>query len=62
QADAIGTQHLAAQIRVWLAPLLPWPEAEAHLERARLVAEAGGRRRLLEQIEMALSQRPLRAA
>jgi len=62
QADAIGTQHLAAQIRVWLAPLLPWPEAEAHLERARLVAEAGGRRRLLEQIEAALSQRPLRAA
>ena len=27
QADAIGTRHLAAQIRLWLAPLLPRPRA-----------------------------------
>ncbi|NTV65260.1 MAG: AAA family ATPase, partial [Oscillochloris sp.] len=31
RADALGTCHLAAQIRVWLAPLLPPPEARAAL-------------------------------
>jgi len=51
RADAIGTQHLAAQIRIWLAPLLPKVEARARLAEAHQIAQAGGRKRLLEQIE-----------
>jgi DNA-binding SARP family transcriptional activator len=50
RADALGIRHLAAQIRIWLAPLLPPEEAQATLTEARAIAEAGGRRRLLEQI------------
>jgi DNA-binding SARP family transcriptional activator/predicted ATPase len=50
-ADKLGTQHLAAQIRLWLAPLLPPHEARARLAEARAIAESGGRRRLLEEIE-----------
>ena len=50
RADALGTQHLAAQIRVWLAPLLPPDEARARLAEARAIAERGGRRRLLAEI------------
>ncbi len=50
RADALGTRHLAAQVRVWLAPLLPATEARATLAEARAVAEHGGRRRLLEEI------------
>lgn len=51
QADALGVHHLAAQIRVWLAPLLPPSEARARLAEARATAERGGRRRLLDEIE-----------
>lgn len=51
RADALGTQHLAAQIRVWLAPLLPPAEARATLAEARAIAESGGRQRLLEEVE-----------
>lgn len=51
RADAIGTQHLAAQIRIWLAPLLPPEEARIRLAEARAIAEAGGRQKLLEQID-----------
>jgi hypothetical protein len=50
QADALGTRHLAAQVRIWLAPLLPPAEARAALAEARAIAESGGRRRLLEEI------------
>jgi DNA-binding SARP family transcriptional activator len=50
RANALGTQHLAAQIRVWLAPLLPPDEARARLAEARAIAERGGRRRLLAEI------------
>jgi tetratricopeptide (TPR) repeat protein len=50
QADALGTLHLAAQIRIWLAPLLPPAEACARLREARAIAEAGDRRRLLAEI------------
>ncbi len=50
RADALGTRHLAAQIRLWLAPLLPPAEARAYLAEARAIAESGGRRRLLEEI------------
>src|SRR5204863_2857476 len=50
RADALGTVHLAAQIRIWLAPLLPPAEARATLAEARALAESGNRTRLLEQI------------
>ncbi|MEI8305863.1 MAG: AAA family ATPase, partial [Chloroflexales bacterium] len=51
RADSLGTRHLAAQIRVWLAPLLPPADAHAALAEARAIAESGGRTRILEQIE-----------
>jgi DNA-binding SARP family transcriptional activator len=47
QADALGTRHLAAQIRLWLAPLLPPSEARARLAEVRAFAESGDRARLL---------------
>jgi len=50
RADALGTRHLAAQIRIWLAPLLPPAEGRATLAEARALAESGNRTRLLEQI------------
>ncbi len=50
RADALGTRHLAAQIRLWLAPLLPPAEARIALAEARAIAESGGRRRLLAEI------------
>jgi hypothetical protein len=49
QADSLGTRHLAAQIRLWLAPLLPPAEARARLAEARAMAESGGRERLLAE-------------
>jgi DNA-binding SARP family transcriptional activator len=49
RADTLGTRHLAAQIRLWLVPLLPPAEARAALAEARVIAESGGRRRLLEE-------------
>jgi DNA-binding SARP family transcriptional activator/Tfp pilus assembly protein PilF len=49
QADALGTRHLAAQIRLWLAPLLPPAERQARLAEARQLAERSGRQRLLEE-------------
>ncbi len=48
-AKALGLLHLAAQIRLWLAPLLPPAEARAQLAEARAIAESGGRKRLLEE-------------
>ncbi|HEY3229956.1 MAG TPA: AAA family ATPase [Roseiflexaceae bacterium] len=50
RADALGTRHLAAQIRLWLAPLLPASEAHVTLAEARALAESGGRKRLLDEI------------
>jgi DNA-binding SARP family transcriptional activator len=50
EADALGTWHLGAQIRIWLAPLLPLEEARARLGEARSMAESSGRRRLLAEI------------
>jgi hypothetical protein len=49
-ADALGTQHLAVQIRIWLAPLLPADEGRLHLQEARGIAESSGRLSLLEEI------------
>lgn len=51
QADALGTRHLAAQIRLWLAPLLPPEEARQRLAEARRFAAEGGRRLLLDQAD-----------
>jgi tetratricopeptide (TPR) repeat protein len=51
QADALGTRHLAAQIRLWLAPLLPAAEGRQRLAEARLIAESTGRKRLLEEAQ-----------
>ncbi len=58
RADALGTRHLAAQIRLWLAPLLPAQEARRYLAEARAIAEAGGRLRLLEEVERLEKQMP----
>jgi tetratricopeptide (TPR) repeat protein len=49
QADALGTRHLAAQIRLWLVPLLPAAEGRARLNEVRAFAESAGRARLLEE-------------
>jgi DNA-binding SARP family transcriptional activator len=51
RADSLGLRHLAAQTRLWLAPLLPPAEARARLAEARVIAEASGRRRLLEEVK-----------
>jgi tetratricopeptide (TPR) repeat protein len=56
KAEELGLPHLAAQIHLWLAPLLPPSEARAHLARAQAIAESGGRKRLLEEIEAASRQ------
>jgi DNA-binding SARP family transcriptional activator/predicted ATPase len=50
-ADSLGLYHLAAQIRIWLVPLLPPVEAKTQLRNARLFAERGQRKYLLEQIK-----------
>ena len=51
EAETAGTQHLAAQIRLWLIPLLPAEEARQALEQVRQFAQSGGRRWLLEQVQ-----------
>lgn len=61
QADAIGTQHLAVQIRLWLAPLLPPSVAQARLAEARATAESSGRKRLLEEAERLKNRLRLRS-
>ncbi|HEX8959359.1 MAG TPA: tetratricopeptide repeat protein, partial [Solirubrobacterales bacterium] len=50
RADSLGTRHLAAQIRIWLAPLLPPAQARTNLLEARAIAEVGNRRRLLAEV------------
>jgi DNA-binding SARP family transcriptional activator len=50
RADTLGTRHLAAQIRIWLAPLLPPAEAQSCIAEARAIAASGNRRRLLSAI------------
>src|SRR5690606_4497290 len=51
QADAISNRFLGAQIRLWLAPLLPPEEARAHLAAARAVITGSGYRRLEAELE-----------
>ena len=50
QADALGAHHLAIQVRLWLAPLLPEDERGVLLREARNMAESSGRERLLEEV------------
>ena len=50
RADALGTRHLAAQIRLWLAPLLPIAQAHTYLAEVRAFAQSSGRQRLLEAV------------
>jgi tetratricopeptide (TPR) repeat protein len=49
-ADALGTHHLAAQIRLWLAPLLPAAEARLRLAEVRMLVENSGRQGLLQDV------------
>src|SRR5262249_28680810 len=49
QADALAPRHLAAQIRIWLAPLLPPAEGRARLAEVRTFAESTGRARLQKE-------------
>lgn len=50
RADSLGLQHLAAQIRLWLAPLLPPHEAHVRLAEARTIIARGNRRRLMDAL------------
>jgi DNA-binding SARP family transcriptional activator len=50
-ADTLGTRHLAVQIRIWLAPLIPPDQARAALAVARTLASNGERRLLLAEID-----------
>ena len=59
RADVLGVCHLATQIRLWLAPLLPPTEARVHLAQARTIAESSGRRLLLDQVVQLEQQIPL---
>jgi hypothetical protein len=45
------SHHLAAQIRLWLAPLVPLADARAHVAVARAIATQGARRAMLDEIE-----------
>lgn len=56
QADSLGVHHLAAQIRIWLAPLLPSEEGQQRLAEARAFAQSSGRKRLLQEIERLLGK------
>jgi hypothetical protein len=49
-ADSLGTRHLSAQIRIWLAPYLPREQALRHLAEARGLVESSGRQRLLDEV------------
>jgi hypothetical protein len=51
KAEALGLPHLAAQVRLWLVPLLPPTEARAALNEVRALAGSTSRKRLLEEAE-----------
>jgi tetratricopeptide (TPR) repeat protein len=51
QADAISSRFLAAQIRLWLAPLIDPATARACLVEARTIITTAGYYRLLPQLE-----------
>ena len=51
QADAISSRFLAAQIRLWLAPLVAPALARTYLDEARAIIAAGRYHRLLPDLE-----------
>jgi tetratricopeptide (TPR) repeat protein len=51
QAEAVPSHFLAAQIRLWLAPLLPPQEARPHLAAVRSFVTSGNYRGLAAQLE-----------
>lgn len=51
QADAISSRFLAAQIRLWLAPLVAIASARTYLEEASAIIAAGRYHRLQPQLE-----------
>jgi DNA-binding SARP family transcriptional activator len=53
RADALGTRHLAAQVRLWLAPLLPSAAAQHTLAEARAIITTDGRHGLYAALEAA---------
>jgi DNA-binding SARP family transcriptional activator len=56
KAEALGLPHLTAQIRLWLAPLLPPSEARAALNEVKAVAESSGRKRLSAEAQQLIDQ------
>jgi DNA-binding SARP family transcriptional activator/predicted ATPase len=50
-AELLGNHHLEVRIRLWLAPLLPSPDGLICLQSAREIAEEGGLRGLLDEID-----------
>jgi DNA-binding SARP family transcriptional activator/tetratricopeptide (TPR) repeat protein len=50
QAETVAAHHLVAQIRLWLAPLLPASEARQELAAVRTFAEQTGRGTLLDEV------------
>ena len=49
-AHSLGNRHLEVRIRIWLAPMLPLEDARTCLSLARILAEEGGLKGLLENI------------
>ena len=56
RADQIHAYHLAARIRIWLAPLLPPAEARRRLAEAREIAERRGFHGLLDELDQVEQQ------
>jgi tetratricopeptide (TPR) repeat protein len=54
RADDLGTRHLAVRVRIWLAPLLPKPQARQQLAEARVLAE--GRLGLIAEIDRVFTE------
>ena len=51
KAEHLGTRHQSAQIQLWLIPLLPSAERHNRLQAVKEFARAGGRKRLMDQIQ-----------
>jgi hypothetical protein len=58
RADALGVHHLAAQIRIWLASVVDVSRARHLLHDAQIIAQNGGRVRLLAEIATLLANLP----
>ncbi len=58
RADALGVHHLAAQIRIWLASVVDVSRARQLLHDAQIIAQNGGRVRLLAEIASLLADLP----